>query len=112
MFTDRTIFLLFQLLSHLGIEKLVLPAATQLQTTWESSFGFSEMPDNERMELIGYPLLVFQGTTLIQKSIQPSKENATGNFDSVPRLIFYLSSEEDYTHTSILRYLILSLSLE
>ncbi|KAI4369280.1 hypothetical protein MLD38_017739 [Melastoma candidum] len=66
-----------KLLSHLGIKKLVLPAAAQLQTTWESSFGFSGMPEHDRTELMGYPLLVFQGTTLKQKSIRPLKEIVT-----------------------------------
>ncbi|XP_048128377.1 uncharacterized protein LOC115750485 isoform X1 [Rhodamnia argentea] len=61
-----------KLLVQLGVERLILPAASQVRTTWEASFGFTEMPISDRQELLGYPLLGFQGTTMIQKFLRRS----------------------------------------
>ncbi|XP_056159174.1 uncharacterized protein LOC115682444 [Syzygium oleosum] len=66
-----------KLLVQLGVERLILPAASQVRTTWEASFGFSEMPISDRQELLGYPLLGFQGTTMIQKFLRRSTCKAT-----------------------------------
>ncbi|KAL3721402.1 hypothetical protein ACJRO7_033833 [Eucalyptus globulus] len=66
-----------KLLVQLGVERLILPAARQVRTTWEASFGFSEMPVSDRQELLGYPLLGFQGTTMIQKYLRRSICKAT-----------------------------------
>ncbi|KAK4741323.1 hypothetical protein SAY87_024911 [Trapa incisa] len=63
---------LIKLLVEMGIERLVLPAASQVRTMWETSFGFSEMRLSDRLELRGYPLLGFQGTTMIQKFLGSS----------------------------------------
>lgn len=70
-------FFSLQLLVQLGVERLILPAASQVRTTWETSFGFSEMPISDRQELLGYPLLGFQGTTMIQKFLRRSTCKAT-----------------------------------
>ncbi|XP_044469924.1 uncharacterized protein LOC123199127 isoform X3 [Mangifera indica] len=56
-----------QLLSQLGVERLVLPSILQLQKTWEDSFGFSELLPSQRSELFGYPFLGFPGTKMLQK---------------------------------------------
>lgn len=70
-------FFSLQLLVQLGVERLILPAASQVRTTWEASFGFLEMPISDRQELLGYPLLGFQGTTMIQKYLRRSTCKAT-----------------------------------
>ncbi|KAL4290336.1 hypothetical protein GQ457_14G002610 [Hibiscus cannabinus] len=71
--------LLFQelekLLVQMGIERLVLPAITQLRETWEKSFGFLEMPFSERLQFLGYPFLAFQGTTMLHKFLSNSAIN-------------------------------------
>ncbi|GMJ08620.1 hypothetical protein HRI_004531200 [Hibiscus trionum] len=71
--------LLFQelekLLVQMGIERLVLPAITQLRETWEKSFGFLEMPFSERLQFLGYPFLAFQGTTMLHKLLSNSTIN-------------------------------------
>ncbi|PKI34166.1 hypothetical protein CRG98_045445 [Punica granatum] len=68
---------LINLLDKMGIERFILPAASELRTMWEKSFGFSEMPLSDRLELLGYPLLGFQGTTVIQKFLTSSRKNAS-----------------------------------
>lgn len=55
------------MLVEMGVERLVLPAIAQLSDTWVSSFGFAEMPTLLRRELLGYPFVLFTGTTLFQK---------------------------------------------
>ncbi|XP_043718917.1 increased DNA methylation 1-like isoform X2 [Telopea speciosissima] len=61
-----------KMLTQLGVERLVLPSIPQQSQTWKNSFGFTEMSHEERLELLGFPLLVFQGTTLYQKFLTKS----------------------------------------
>ncbi|XP_021734586.1 uncharacterized protein LOC110701274 [Chenopodium quinoa] len=56
-----------KMLVEMGVERLVLPAIAQLSDTWVSSFGFAEMPALLRRELLGYPFVLFKGTTMFQK---------------------------------------------
>ncbi|XP_010270326.1 PREDICTED: uncharacterized protein LOC104606694 [Nelumbo nucifera] len=63
-----------KMLSRLGVERLVLPAIPQRTQTWKTSFGFTEMPIEDRLDLMGYPFLGFQGTTMCQKFLpRPSR---------------------------------------
>ncbi|GAB4855695.1 hypothetical protein Ancab_024337 [Ancistrocladus abbreviatus] len=59
-------------LIDMGVERLVLPAISQLKETWVSSFGFTEMSLHQRQEVLAYPFLVFEGTTLFQKVLSKS----------------------------------------
>ncbi|KAJ4952174.1 hypothetical protein NE237_029006 [Protea cynaroides] len=61
-----------KMLNQLGVERLVLPAVPHLSQTWQNSFGFIEMLHEERLELLGFHLLVFQGTTMYQKFLTKS----------------------------------------
>ncbi|KMT14069.1 hypothetical protein BVRB_4g078960 isoform A [Beta vulgaris subsp. vulgaris] len=61
-----------KMLVEMGVEILVLPAIAQLSNTWVSSFGFAEIPAPSRRELLGYPFVVFQGTTMFQKILRRS----------------------------------------
>ncbi|XP_074311615.1 uncharacterized protein LOC141647370 isoform X2 [Silene latifolia] len=63
-----------KMLVALGVERLVLPGIATLSETWVSTFGFMEMPDYVRRELLGYPFVLFQGTTLFQKILRKSFE--------------------------------------
>ncbi|XP_019188263.1 PREDICTED: uncharacterized protein LOC109182566 [Ipomoea nil] len=56
-------------LSELGVEKLVLPAATSVLNTWISSFGFSVMEESTRLDLSGFNILNFHGTVMCQKPL-------------------------------------------
>ncbi|CAK9152060.1 unnamed protein product [Ilex paraguariensis] len=70
-------------LKELGVERLTLPAIPGVLNTWTSSFGFSRMTESQRLRLLDYTLLNFQGTTMCQKlllenpskRIRPSKRN-------------------------------------
>lgn len=71
-------YFFFQLLTQLGVERLILPAIPQLRKMWETSFGFSEMPFSERLQLSGYPFLCFQGTMMLQKFLNGSMTETNG----------------------------------
>lgn len=55
------------MLTQLGIENLVLPATPTTEKVWETSFGFTQPSPSERLELLHYPLLIFNETKLFQK---------------------------------------------
>uniref|UniRef100_A0A7N0VI94 Uncharacterized protein n=1 Tax=Kalanchoe fedtschenkoi TaxID=63787 RepID=A0A7N0VI94_KALFE len=61
-------------LAGLGIERLVLPAVPSVLSTWTNSFGFSPMPASDRLQLLSYPLLDFEGTTLCQKFLRQTQD--------------------------------------
>ena len=61
------LFFCLQMLSQLHVERLVLPAISERSELWQSLFGFSEMSSAERLELLRFPFLGFQGTTMFQK---------------------------------------------
>ncbi|KAK4855764.1 hypothetical protein QYF36_010647 [Acer negundo] len=54
-------------LMEIGVEKLILPAIPNMLDTWTTSFGFSEMTHSERLRLLDYAFLDFQGTIMCQK---------------------------------------------
>lgn len=67
-----------KMLSQLGVERLLLPAIAQLKETWKQNFGFTEVCPQHKLDLLGYPILVLQGTTLCQK-ILTTKTEIMGN---------------------------------
>lgn len=68
-------FFTLQLLSGLGVERLILPAIPQLLETWTGSFGFTAMSCSERFELAESSILSFQGTTICQKILDVADHN-------------------------------------
>ncbi|KAK8662937.1 hypothetical protein V6N13_024823 [Hibiscus sabdariffa] len=54
-------------LVKLGVEKLVLIWLPTTVEMWTNNFGISRMPDDERVKLLQYTLLDFQGTVICQK---------------------------------------------
>ncbi|KAL8171782.1 hypothetical protein V2J09_023586 [Rumex salicifolius] len=68
-----------KMLIELGVERLVLPAISQLRETWVNVFGFKEMPDSLRQEFSGYPFLVFSGTTMFHKECEDDYERRFGS---------------------------------
>ncbi|PON72950.1 Acyl-CoA N-acyltransferase [Parasponia andersonii] len=57
-------------LGDLGVKRLTLPAASGVLQTWTSSFGFSTMSEDEKLELLDYNLLDFQDTIMCQKLLK------------------------------------------
>ncbi|KAK1379287.1 PHD finger transcription factor-like protein [Heracleum sosnowskyi] len=59
-----------KMLTQLGVERLVLPATPTTEKIWETSFGFVQPSPLERLELLHYPLLIFNETKLFQKVLK------------------------------------------
>lgn len=59
-----------KVLTEVGVERLVLPAASNVLNTWISSFGFSRMLQPERLKLLDYTFLEFEGTAVCEKLLK------------------------------------------
>lgn len=58
-----------QVLRALNIQKLIIPAISQLKKTWTNVFGFRLLEVSEKEEIKFINLLVFPGTGLLVKPL-------------------------------------------
>lgn len=67
----------FQTLGALKIERLVIPAISELVHTWTMVFGFEPLDDSDKQEIKSMNMLVFPDTGLLQKMLQEQESNTT-----------------------------------
>jgi N-acetylglutamate synthase-like GNAT family acetyltransferase len=68
----RLVRLVEEQLYDMNVRRLVLPAVPDIEPTWVQSFGFAPCGGEERRALSGCGMLVFPGTTLLLKRLEPA----------------------------------------
>ncbi|KAL9247563.1 hypothetical protein vseg_020981 [Gypsophila vaccaria] len=67
-------------LKDLGVKNLLIPSAEETKSLWINRFGFNMIPREELNKLTGvYPLMNFDGTSMLCKLITNSSTRASGD---------------------------------
>ncbi|ONI33421.1 hypothetical protein PRUPE_1G423000 [Prunus persica] len=69
-------------LMKMGVGRLTLPSARSALHTWTTSFGFSKMKADERLQFLSYTLLDFQGTIMCHKLLRHSDTGGSTSANS------------------------------
>lgn len=73
-------------LRSLKVEKLIIPAISELMETWTTVFGFSALGDSDKQEMKTLNMLAFPGTDMLQKKLFPDQSSARKNLAGVSSL--------------------------
>jgi len=92
------LFSVFQNLINLGVNRLVLPAASSVLDTWTTSFGFLPVTQSDRTEFLGYTFLDFQDTVMCQKVLRKLPSPLSHLLRNMPGNRFVPDMKEDFSN--------------
>jgi len=81
-----------QALRFLKVEKLIIPAISELMETWTAVFGFNALGESDRQEMRTLNMLAFPGTDMLQKKLFSDQRSAKKNLAGSAQLIDHIES--------------------